>query len=269
MNEEIYPNAPIVLMVAEIKHTEHGPLDEKQSRLISEAVKGTLPIRNEEVEQSITFPSAPDGSLLQPQVAQTKVLRWSSRDRRTVVTVRPDAISVETTQYHRYEGIRQLLEQALTALTSAIDLAGITRIGLRYIDEIRVPSDDDSGVPKWDEWVDGSLLGPRGVEVGQGLSPAENEGTSMFSGDDATMLVLRYGAQDTYVVGSTPQLRRPLPSPGPLFKLDIDSYWQPDDIPEFDPDQILAMADKLHDPVRSIFEGLITDRLRNEVLRRG
>ena len=177
MNEEIYPNAPIVLMVAEIKHTEHGPLDEKQSRMISEAVKGTLPIRSEEVEQSITFPSAPDGSLLQPQVAQTKVLRWSSRDRRTVVTVKPDVISVETTQYHRYEDIRQLLEQALTAFTSAIDLAGVTRIGLRYIDEIRVPSDDDSGVPKWDEWVDGSLLGPRDVEVGQGLSPAENEGT--------------------------------------------------------------------------------------------
>ena len=45
MNEEIYPNAPIVLMVAEIKHTEHGPLDEKQSRTISEAVRETLPIR--------------------------------------------------------------------------------------------------------------------------------------------------------------------------------------------------------------------------------
>ncbi|MFC2725538.1 MAG: TIGR04255 family protein, partial [Bifidobacterium dentium] len=69
--------------------------------------------------------------------------------------------------------------------------------------------------------------------------------------------------------GSTPQLRRPLPSPGPLFKLDIDSYWQPDDIPVFDPNRILAIADKLHDPVRSMFEGLITNRLRNEVLRRG
>ena len=43
MNEEIYPNAPIVLMVAEIKHTEHGPLDEKQSRMISES--GTLDVR--------------------------------------------------------------------------------------------------------------------------------------------------------------------------------------------------------------------------------
>lgn len=269
MAEEIYPNAPIVLMVAEIKHTTHGPLDEKQSRMISEAVKETLPIRNEDLEQSFSFPTAPDGSMAQPQVSQTRVLRWSSRDRRTVVTVRPDSVSVETTKYRRYGDIRLLLERALTALADAIVPDGVMRIGLRYIDEIRVPSNDESGIPEWNEWVDGSLLGPHDMEIGQGLLPIGNEGTSAFSGGNATRLVLRYGAQDTYVVGSTPQLRRPLPAPGPLFKLDIDSYWQPEDIPAFVPAQILATADRLHGPVRSIFEGLITDKLRNEVLRRG
>ena len=269
MEEEIYPNAPIVLMVAEIKHTAHGPLDEKQSRIISEAVKETLPIITEDVEQNLSFSAAPDGSMPQPQVSQTKALRWSSRDKRTVVTVRPDSISVETTKYRRYEDVRLLLEKSLTALADAIVPDGVTRIGLRYIDEIRVPSNDDSGIPRWDEWVDGSLLGPHDIEIGQGLLPVRNEGASAFSGGDSTRLVLRYGAQDTYVVGSTPQLRRPLPAPGPLFKLDIDSYWQPEDIPAFAPARILAMADKLHGPVRSIFEGLITDKLRNEVLRRG
>ena len=245
------------------------PLDEKQSRIISEAVKETLPIRTEDVEQNLSFSAAPDGSMPQPQVSQTKALRWSSRDKRTVVTVRPDSISVETTKYRRYEDVRLLLEKSLTALADAIVPDGVTRIGLRYIDEIRVPSNDDSGIPRWDEWVDGSLLGPHDIEIGQGLLPVRNEGASAFSGGDSTRLVLRYGAQDTYVVGSTPQLRRPLPAPGPLFKLDIDSYWQPEDIPAFAPARILAMADKLHGPVRSIFEGLITDKLRNEVLRRG
>lgn len=269
MNDEIYPNAPIVLMVAEIKHTEHGPLDEKQSRAISEAVKDTLPIREEGVEQNITFTGITDGTQPPVQVTQTKVLRWSGRDRRTVLSVKPDAISVETTQYHRYVDIRQLLKLAVTALDDATSLDGVTRIGLRYIDEIRVPSEDESGLPEWNEWVDESLLGPHGIELGHGLSPAVNEGTLVFAGNDDTRLVLRYGAQDAYVVGSTPQLRRPLPSPGPLFKLDIDSYWQPGDVPEFNPDRILATADRLHEPVRSMFEGLITDKLRNEVLRRG
>ncbi len=69
---------------------------------------------------------------------------------------------------------------------------------------------------------------------------------------------------------STPELRRPLPPPGPLFKLDIDSYWQSDDeVPEFEKKGILAKTDELHEPVRGVFENLITDRLREEVLRHG
>ena len=119
---------------------------------------------------------------------------------------------METTKYRRYEDVRLLLEKSLTALADAIVPDGVTRIGLRYIDEIRVPSNDDSGIPRWDEWVDGSLLGPHDIEIGQGLLPVRNEGASAFSGGDSTRLVLRYGAQDTYVVGSTPQLRRPLPA---------------------------------------------------------
>lgn len=67
---------------------------------------------------------------------------------------------------------------------------------------------------------------------------------------------------------STPDLRRPLPPPGPLFKLDIDSFWQAaDEVPEFDVDLILRQADALHEPVRGVFESVITDRLREEVLR--
>ena len=65
-------------------------------------------------------------------------------------------------------------------------------------------------------------------------------------------------------------VRCPLPSPGLLFKLDIDSFWQAvDEVPEFDVDPILNQADALHEPVRDVFEILITDRLREEMLRRG
>ena len=57
---------------------------------------------------------------------------------------------------------------------------------------------------------------------------------------------------------------------GPLFKLDIDSFWQAvDEVPEFGVDLILNQADALHEPVRYVFESLITDRFREEVLRRG
>lgn len=118
--------------------------------------------------------------------------------------------------------------------------------------------------------MDPVLLGPTHVGGDLGLVSARNEGLAVFSGADNSALVLRYGAQKDYAVQSTPDLRRPLPPPGPLFKLDIDSFWQAgDEVPEFDPGFVLARADELHEPVRGVFERLISDRLREEVLRRG
>lgn len=42
-----------------------------------------------------------------------------------------------------------------------------------------------------------------------------------------------------------------------------------DEVPEFDVELILRQADTLHEPVRGVFESVITDRLREEVLRNG
>ena len=39
------------------------------------------------------------------------------------------------------------------------------------------------------------------------------------------------------------------------------------EVPEFDAEVILRQADALHEPVRGVFESVITDRLREEVLR--
>jgi len=52
--------------------------------------------------------------------------------------------------------------------------------------------------------------------------------------------------------------------------LDIDSFWTPEGfIPEFDPQVLVEKSEELHDPLRTLFETVITDRLRNEVLRGG
>ena len=153
-----------------------------------------------------------------------------------------------------------MLDIVLQARLAIATPAGVERIGLRYIDEIRVPAENGGSAPVWNQWVDASLLGPAHIGADLGLAPAVNEGVFVFSGSSDHAVVLRYGAQSGYAVQSTPDLRRPLPPPGPLFKLDIDSFWQ---------ELILRQADALHEPVRGVFESVITDRLREEVLRNG
>jgi uncharacterized protein (TIGR04255 family) len=58
------------------------------------------------------------------------------------------------------------------------------------------------------------------------------------------------------------------PEDGPFF-LDIDSFWtRLGVLEEFDAAVALAIADRIHEPVDGLFERAITERLREEVLRR-
>lgn len=220
-------------------------------------------------EVSVIVQAGPKSQPVQQQVTTTSA-RWTSRNRRTALTIRPDSLVIETTDYGSYDRVRELFDIALRARLAVAVPVGVERIGLRYIDEIRVPAENGGRAPAWEQWVDPSLLGPAHVGGDLGLVPAVSEGLFVFSSDSDRALVLRYGAQSDYAVQSTPGLRRPLPPPAPLFKLDIDSFWQTgDEVPEFDVDLILEQADALHEPVRGVFESLITGRLREEVLRRG
>lgn len=264
---EVYPNAPIVLMVVEVRHTACEPLDRMQVAKVSDLVRDVLPLPGELNEMSVEIQAGPGSAPMHRQTVATSP-RWATRDRRTALTVRHNSLTLETTQYGSYERVRALLEQGLQARIAAGSPSGVERIGLRYIDEIRVPAEHGNGRPSWEEWVDPVLLGP--ANIGAGLERMVNEGAVVFANTDNRAVLLRYGAQDELAVQSSPDLRRPVPPPGPLFKLDIDSFWQPgDEVPEFSVDAILAQADALHEPVRDVFESLITERLREEVLRHG
>lgn len=269
IEREVYPNAPIVLMVAEVRHTPCEPLERKQVNQLSTFVRDALPLPGEINEVSVEFLAGP-GSAPTHQQTVAALPRWTTRDRRTALTVRQNSLTIETTQYGSYERVRALLELALRARIAVAAPAGVERIGLRYIDEIRVPSVNGNDRPLWGDWVDSTLLGPAHIGSALDLLPTASEGTIVFSKTDNRALVLRYGAQEDLAVQSTPDLRRPVPPPGPLFKLDIDSYWQSgDEVPEFTTELVLAQADALHEPVRGVFESVISNRLREEVLRRG
>lgn len=268
MEREIYPNAPIVLMAVEVRHPLCEPLERRQVSQLSSLVRDLLPLPGEVNLISVEFQGGPG---TQPSHLQTTTAfpRWTSRDKRTALTVRDNGLVIETTQYGSYERVRALLEVALHARLTIAPPAGVERIGLRYIDEIRVPLDNGDGRPAWAEWVDSALLGPTHIANGLGMATAASEGAIVYSSDNNRAVVLRYGAQEQYAVQSTPELRRPLPPPGPLFKLDIDSFWQSgDEVPEFSSHRILECADELHEPIHGVFESLITNRLREEVLRR-
>jgi len=265
---EVYPNAPIVLVAVEVRYPRCEPLNRAQVSRLSKQFQKALPLPGEASMVSVEFQANPDGTTSQRQTP-IQFPRWTTRDKRTALSLRSDSLIIETTNYGRYEKVREYLAMALAELADIVAPVGVERVGLRYVNEIRVPP-ENGGVPTWQEWVDPAVLGPAYVGPACGLVPVGNEGVIVFSGPTGQTLVLRYGAQVGYAVPSTDLLRRPLPPPGPLFRLDIDSFWAPStEVPEFDADVILERIDELHKPVSAVFERLITTRLREEVLRNG
>jgi len=122
-----------------------------------------------------------------PNIRQENLSRITVRDRTQVVTLRPDSLTIEATRYDGYDVFRELLYRAFAAVEELLEPDGISRLGLRCIDEISVPSGDEP--TNWADWVHGSLLPP----ATESLTPATWTGAVQHDAGPQRRLVLRYG----------------------------------------------------------------------------
>jgi uncharacterized protein (TIGR04255 family) len=198
-----------------------------------------------------------------PGGSQTRMV---NRQRTLSIMVSATAIVVETSAYTRFEEFVELIKRAVRAAADAAPLAGIQRVGIRYIDEIRVKG--VQGARDWAGYVSPSLL--CAIELDDELVPQRTEGLAEFQVDDGQRTVMRFGAMTGWVVDPGGPLRLGRSDDGPFFLIDLDSFWLPTDegIPEFDVEQVIETVERLRVPVRTLFESSITDRLRDEVFRK-
>ena len=265
---EVYPNAPLQLVAAEWRYPMSPRL--AMSAALAELhslLADILPIPEPVSEQKVAFAS-PDSP---PELTSRQFFRLTNRDKTLSASFMPTGTTVEATVYVHYEQFREVIERVVAALASYSAPVGLERVGLRYVDEIRVPSVTDSP-GDWSRYIADELLAaPRlGVAADGGLKPTSWRGLIEFDRENEFHLVLRYGVLEGFAVNPAGALRVPRGgATGPFFLVDIDSYWTPSEsISEFDPSALLSIFDELHAPVSAVFEEIITDDLRNDVLRK-
>jgi uncharacterized protein (TIGR04255 family) len=263
---EAYPNAPLVLVALEVRHPMADSLTHAQRLKIKQRLAAQVPIMRTGQLTQVTAVQAAGASAAPPEVRVEEFPRYFSRDNTMAVSVRAEALVVETTRYSHWEQLRALAAEVLEARQEVGGVDGVERVGLRYINEVRVPGEP---VHDWAPWVDPTLLGPAMIGGQVGLVADQWQGITAFTPGPERTVVLRHGPREGFAVDPGGDLKRPTPTPGPFFLLDIDSFWTPGEgIPEFEVEKLLAICDELHTPVRRLFECLITERLRKEVLRR-
>jgi len=259
-----YSNAPVALTVMEIKHP--------QSDLLS---RGDLAGIKQKLERVAPFQKAEDVAQVQmilnqgaPPYGSSKSMtihRFSARDKRTSIAYSMESVVVETTDYVNWSWFRHLVELAISVRQEIAPVGGIERVGLRYIDEIRVPN--VGGSIDWREWVAESLLAPAFKD----LRPLQQQAVVQYGTEQPEdTLTLRYGAVNgppAVVVGPN-LVRANVPGSGPYFLLDTDSAWTltpGSPVPELSLEYVIETANRLHTPAEGLFEALITNRSRTEV----
>jgi uncharacterized protein (TIGR04255 family) len=262
MNEhEVYPNAPVVLVALEVRHPTADPLTLTESRAIKRLLSDHLPIERPGQQMSVQMMPGVAG----PATTTSEHFpRYINRETTLSVSIRKEAIVIEASRYPGWDEFRALALLALDARMQIAPIVGVERVGIRYVNEVRTP---DNGEVGWADWIDPSLLGPNSSIIDLPLN--QWQGVGIYGSQPEKMLVLRYGPREGFAIDPSSDLRRLKSTDGGLFFLmDVDSFWTPDgSIPEYDRDLLLSTCNDLHTPVRALFEGMITDRLRNEVLR--
>lgn len=258
-----YSNAPLRLVVfaAELRPVallgETATLDEVHARL-----RDDLPIR-EDVTNA--FVPGPDGELVPANGA-----RFVDRGQHRAVIITPSRIASDTTQYSTFSEFAGFLSRVLDAVAAVAAGRACRRLGLRYVDEIRIPDTEPGNVEQWQGWVDDSLFPTVALRDRADNSRREIAGVV----DDTS--ANGFGVRFTWHTGNGhavqpigPLIVPDASPPGPYLALDTDSYWEAQpgtDVVGLGDPALLERVHQLHEPIQNYFEMTLTDRLRQEVL---
>lgn len=239
----IYQRNPLKLVVCQLRFPvlqefdSPGFLAPFQARLEDDYPRSSL-------EQQIGFAVGPGGAASMPAQQHWRFRGltdgWS-------VALGRDFVSLEASDYDRFETFRARLDPVLDALP----LLGVRvreRVGLRYVNEIRHP--DAEGAADWTQYIEPKMRGMVGsTDLGDGLIHAV---TDIRLRDNGDVMVIRHG-----YVG--PQAE----DDKCFYLLDVDVF---DERPTaFDPEQTKEQVDRFHAKADSVWESSITEELRQHL----
>ena len=158
-NAEVFGSPPVVAVVAEVRFTD-APRIRQQDTLdaVAIAVERRFPLT--EPLTGVNLANAGPG--VPPRVEPRQGILLRNGDSTESLTLTASTLTYETTDYVGLAAIETAMVAACRALVDAQVASSVQRVGLRYIDEIRVP-EPPADARGWGKWIDGSLLGPLAV----------------------------------------------------------------------------------------------------------
>lgn len=263
-DREVFLNPPLVYVAAEVRYPYAPRLRQQDIRdAILIDLEDLFPILRSQPQLTMT---GIVGGAVSQQMDQ--VTRAFNRPSNAAVSVTANTLTIDTTAYEEFTEFRSVISRCLAAVDQHASPAAIERVGLRYINEVRVP-ENITDVREWRGWIADALVDVPAMTAD--YQAVNLQGAVQYTTGEHRSLTFRFAAAPAgSMIGNEPLKRRHFPPEGPFFALDLDSFWQPppDESPDWALDTIMTVMDQLHGPIGATFQSAITDKLRDTVLRR-
>jgi uncharacterized protein (TIGR04255 family) len=246
----VFERPPLVLAAFEVRFSNLPEVaDRDYVEPFRRAIEGDYPELTPANQVTVQF----DLAAGQPRQLQTVQWRFTDRGANWTVVLASDFLTLEVRRYGHFEEFTSRLRSVLTALAEHVRPKVGTRLGLRYINEIRVGTE---GL--------GSIVRPEMLGL---LSVAEFE---RHAAQSLQEVVLRFPEDQSIQVrhgffpdGSTvqPAPGKSAPS-GPFYLLDFDAsrVFSAPALLEVEPDAIGEHVERYHDEIEKIFRWSMTDQ---------
>jgi uncharacterized protein (TIGR04255 family) len=187
-----------------------------------------------------------------PRQLQTVQWRFTDKDANWTVVLAPDFLTLEARRYEHFGDFTSRLRSVLIALSEHVRPKVGTRLGLRYVNEIRVGTEGLGSI------VRPEVLGLLSVAAfAEHAAQGVQEVTLRFP--EEQMIQVRYGL---FPDGSTvqPAPGKQVPT-GPFYLLDFDASraFSAPALLEVEPDAIGEYVERYHDEIEKIFQWSMTD----------
>lgn len=257
-HREVFPDAPLALVAAEIRFTDAARLRQQQTKdEVTIALEERFPFAEplQQTDVSLT-------PVTQPQVQQRIGVVLKNATSTETLTIMSESLTYETIAYKDFDDLLDAVTAACDALIAAKVRPALRRVGLRYIDEVRV-DEKITDVRQWGKWIDHRLVDQ--FAVGSDDAPVTmSQGINTYDLGEGKGLNFRYAALDQGPVVVPQFLKRPAIESGPFFVLDFDGFH------DFSGGQTVTLSSAAvresltdaHVPCGTAFQRSITDEAR-------
>ena len=181
----------LALVAAEIRFTDAARLRQQQTKdAVTIALEERFPFAEPLQRAEVNLNLVPGGG--QPQVQERLGVVLKNARSTETLTIMSESLTYETTAYTSFEKLLEAVTEACDALDAAKVRPAVQRVGLRYIDELRVP-EQVTDVRQWSTWINDRLIGH--LEVGPDDVPARGtQSVSTYDLGQGRGLNLRFAA---------------------------------------------------------------------------